>query len=112
MKIAISAQQPNLDAPVDPRFGRAAYFLIVETDDDSFEAIDNATNVDASGGAGTRSAERVAQAGARWVLSGDVGPKAQAALAAGGIQTATGVTGTCRQALADFKANRAGSSAQ
>ena len=32
MKIAITAQGPELDAAVDPRFGRAAYFLIVDTD--------------------------------------------------------------------------------
>lgn len=108
MKIAISAQGPDLDAPLDPRFGRASSFLIVDTDSEQFEVIDNTANVDAAGGAGTRAAERIAQCGARWVLAGDVGPKALAALHAAGIQAATGVAGTCRQALAEFKAGRTG----
>ena len=39
MKIAISSTGPDLDAQVDPRFGRCEYFLIVELDDMSFEAL-------------------------------------------------------------------------
>ena len=80
MKIAITAQTPDLDGQVDPRFGRAACFLIVDTDTEQFEVLDNAPNVNAAGGAGTRSAESVVKAGAQWVLSGDVGPKARNAL--------------------------------
>ena len=41
MKIAVSSQGKNLESPLDPRFGRCAYFLIVETDDMSFEAVHN-----------------------------------------------------------------------
>jgi predicted Fe-Mo cluster-binding NifX family protein len=31
MKIVIGAISPDLDDPIDPRFGRAAYFVIVDT---------------------------------------------------------------------------------
>ena len=41
MKIAVSAGGKDLDSQIDPRFGRCAYFVIVETDDMSFEALDN-----------------------------------------------------------------------
>ena len=41
MKIAISASQPNLDADVDPRFGRCQCFVIVELETMEFEGIEN-----------------------------------------------------------------------
>ncbi len=103
MKIAITAQTPDLDGQVEPRFGRAACFLIVDTDTEQFEVLDNAPNVNAAGGAGTRSAESVVKAGAQCVLSGDVGPKARNALDAAGVKVVTDVQGTCREALGNFK---------
>ncbi|HNY79853.1 MAG: NifB/NifX family molybdenum-iron cluster-binding protein [Sedimentisphaerales bacterium] len=50
MKIAVTSTGKTMDAQVDPRFGRAACFVVVDTDDMEFEAVEN-TNVDA-GGAG------------------------------------------------------------
>ena len=41
MKVAVSSSGGDLDAQIDPRFGRCAYFIIVETDDMSFEVFDN-----------------------------------------------------------------------
>jgi predicted Fe-Mo cluster-binding NifX family protein len=41
MKIAITSAGPTLDDPVDPRFGRCAYFVIVQTNDMSFETFYN-----------------------------------------------------------------------
>ena len=32
MKIVITAIAPDIDAQVDPRFGRGAYFLVVDAD--------------------------------------------------------------------------------
>jgi len=107
MKIAITAMGPDLEARVDPRFGRAAFFLIVDTETQQFEVIDNTVNVNAAGGAGTRSAECVVTAGARHVLTGDVGPKAQRGLQAGGVGVTTGLGGTCREALEAFQAHAA-----
>ncbi len=51
MKIAISSMGTDLDTQIDPRFGRCAHFIIVETDDMSFEAFDN-ENIALGGGAG------------------------------------------------------------
>ena len=39
MKIAISAQGRELSSPVDPRFGRAAYFIIYEMESGAMEAV-------------------------------------------------------------------------
>ena len=41
MKICVSATANSLDAPVDPRFGRCQYFLIVDSETMQFEAIPN-----------------------------------------------------------------------
>ena len=70
MKIAVTAQKPSLDSPVDPRFGRCAYFLVVETEDLSFEAIEN-TNTGSASGAGIQSAQLMAEKGVKFVLTGN-----------------------------------------
>ena len=48
MKIAISSQGQTLDSQIDPRFGRAAYFLIIDSLDDNIKVIDNSLNVKCS----------------------------------------------------------------
>ncbi len=103
MKIAISSTGPTLDSQIDPRFGRASYFLIVNLDDDSFEAIDNTANAMGAGGVGIQSGQNVVNAGAEWVITGSVGPKAYAVLDGAGVKIASGVTGTVKEAIANFK---------
>ena len=51
MKVAVSATGENLDAQIDPRFGRCQYFVIVDMDSMEYEAILNASAM-ATGGAG------------------------------------------------------------
>ncbi len=58
MKIAVSATGNNLNSEINPRFGRCEYFIIVETDDMSFEAYENENN-ELSSGAGIQSASFV-----------------------------------------------------
>ena len=102
MKIAISAVRGHLDASVDPRFGRCAYFLIVDTDTMAFEAIENAAAT-AAGGAGIQAAQTVANAGAKAVVTGNVGPNAFQTLSSLGLKIYTGASGTVRQAVEQFK---------
>jgi len=68
MKIAVSSSGKDLDSHVDPRFGRCACFVIVETDDMSFEAFDNAS-ISLGGGAGIQAAQFVASKGAKAVIT-------------------------------------------
>jgi predicted Fe-Mo cluster-binding NifX family protein len=93
----------DMDAQVDPRFGRAACFVIVDTDNGQFDALDN-TSVAASGGAGINAAVAVIDAGATAVLTGNCGPNAERTLRAGGIKLFTGVAGTVAEAVEQFKA--------
>jgi len=61
MKIGISSTGEDLNAQVDPRFGRCQYFLIVDTDTMNFESIPNESAM-ASGGAGIQAAQTIAKA--------------------------------------------------
>jgi predicted Fe-Mo cluster-binding NifX family protein len=103
-KIAISCEAPTLDALLDPRFGRAAGFLIVDPQTAAFEYLDNGASQAMGQGAGIQAAEIVARAGAKVVLTGFVGPKAFAALSAAGVQVVQDLENlTARQALERFK---------
>lgn len=84
-KIAVSAEGPNLDDALDPRFGRAAGFLIVNPQTLEHTYVDNGASQAMSQGAGIQAAEIVARTGARVVLTGYVGPKAFQALQAARI---------------------------
>jgi predicted Fe-Mo cluster-binding NifX family protein len=55
MKVAVSSTGKNLDSPIDPRFGRCSWFLIIETEDMSFETFSN-ESIGLGGGAGIQSA--------------------------------------------------------
>lgn len=102
MKIAVSSTGRDLDSQVDPRFGRCACILIVDTDDLSFEAYDN-ENAAMSGGAGIQTASQVAARGIGAVLTGNCGPKAMQIFDAEGIKVFAGQDGTIREAVDRFK---------
>lgn len=103
MKVAVTSKGNTLEAQVDPRFGRCANFVIVETDDMSFEAIEN-SNASLGGGAGIQSGQLVADKGASVVLTGNCGPKAYQTLGAAGIDVVIGVDGSVREAVEAYKA--------
>jgi predicted DNA-binding protein (UPF0251 family)/predicted Fe-Mo cluster-binding NifX family protein len=86
--IAITSEGPTLDDLVDPRFGRAAGFILVDPETLAFDYVENGAAQVRAQGAGIQAAETVANAGATVVLTGYVGPKAFQALAAAGIRIA------------------------
>lgn len=102
MKIAISSTGPDLESEVDPRFGRCQYFMIVDLNDMSFEAVPNG-NLAQGSGVGIQSAKVVADKGAEAVLTGNVGPNAHQVLAAAGLKVVTGVSGPVREAAQQYK---------
>jgi predicted Fe-Mo cluster-binding NifX family protein len=107
MKVAITSQGNQLSSEVDPRFGRCAWFILGDTDDGSWEAVDNTSSQQAAHGAGIQSAQTVARHGAQAVLTGHCGPKAFGALTAGGIKIVEGATGTVADALEKYKSEGA-----
>ena len=102
MKICVTSTGPSLDAPVDPRFGRCQYFVIVETETMEYEAMPN-PSIGASGGAGIQAAQTVAGKGVGVVVTGNLGPNATQTLTASGIQMVTGASGTVRDAIEQYK---------
>jgi predicted Fe-Mo cluster-binding NifX family protein len=102
MKVAVTASGKDLDAPIDQRFGRCAYFVIVDTDSMSFEAFEN-ESMRLGSGAGIQSAQFVADKGGKVLITGNVGPNAAQTLASAGIQLIAGQTGTVRQAIENYK---------
>jgi predicted Fe-Mo cluster-binding NifX family protein len=105
MKIAISSMGKDLDAQMDPRFGRCQYFALVDPETMEFELIDNPV-LAAMGGAGVQAAQSVAQKGVIALITGNLGPNAASALSAAGIRVCLVSGGTVRQVTEDFKAGR------
>jgi predicted Fe-Mo cluster-binding NifX family protein len=99
MKIAVTSKGTNLDAEVDPRFGRGAYFLVIDTETLDFEVLDNTENVNAFKGAGIQAAKMISDKGVQILLTGYCGPNAFKALQAANIKVAVDVTGTVREAV-------------
>lgn len=79
MKTAITSTGNNLESKFDLRFGRTAWFCIYDKDSDIIQFVENA-NIDSMGGAGTKTAEMIAELGVKQVISGDFGPKAKSLL--------------------------------
>jgi predicted Fe-Mo cluster-binding NifX family protein len=104
MKIVFTAQGETLEAPLDPRFGRAAKFIVVDTDNGALAAHDNAQNLNAAQGAGIQAAQTVAGLGVQAVVTGNCGPKAFRVLRAAGIQVFTTQAATVAEALALYHA--------
>jgi len=102
MKMVVSSTGKNLDAKIDPRFGRCQYFLIVDSETMNFESLQN-ESASATGGAGIQAAQTVAGKGVQVVITGNVGPNAFQTLAAAGIKIITGASGTVKDAIEKFK---------
>jgi predicted Fe-Mo cluster-binding NifX family protein len=84
MKILLTTVEPKLESPVDPRFGRGAYFLVVDPETLEWQVAPNPA-ISAPGGAGVQAAQFVVDHQCSAVISGDFGPNAYNALKAAGV---------------------------
>ena len=103
MKIAVTSTGPTLDDNVEARFGRCAYFFVIDTDTMEYEAIEN-PNIALGGGAGIQSAQLMSEKGVTAVLTGNCGPNAFDVFGQAGIQVIVGVSGPVHNAVEQFKA--------
>ena len=92
-KVAISCEGPNLEDQVDPRFGRAAGFIIMDQASGEHTYVVNGENQMRGTGAGIATAELMAKNGVELVLTGYVGPKAFQALKAAGVKVGQDLEG-------------------
>ncbi|WP_027358896.1 NifB/NifX family molybdenum-iron cluster-binding protein [Desulforegula conservatrix] len=103
MKIAVSSKGTDLTSEIDSRFGRAAFFVVVDSETLDFTAVENTQNLNLPQGAGIQSSKTVAGTGAEIVVTGNCGPKAFTALSAAGIRIAVGCTGRVIDAVQQCK---------
>jgi len=99
MKIGVTSTGVDLDSQVDPRFGRAPYIVIVDSETFEFEVLDNKENVNALKGAGIQAASMVSSRGASILLTGFCGPNAFKALKAAKIGVANDASGSVKDAV-------------
>ncbi len=104
MKVAITSTGEGLQSSVDPRFGRAKYFVVVDLETQAATTVSNAVNLNAAQGAGIQAAKAVIDLGAEALITGHAGPKAFAALKAGGIAIYPVAGGTVGEAWEQFRA--------
>jgi predicted Fe-Mo cluster-binding NifX family protein len=101
MNICITSTGRDLEAVVDRTFGRARYFLFVDSETRETEVV---VNTPGAHGAGVQAAQLLSEKGAGVLITGDVGPNAYQGLKAAGIKVYIGAKGTSRQALEDYEA--------
>ena len=101
MKIIITASSDNIEEPFNPRFGRADYFMLYDSESQEWSAFQN-PGADASGGAGPQAVQFIAGKNPEAVISGRYGPSAFTALEAAGIKAYIANTGTVSEVLGQF----------
>ncbi len=84
MKFAISARDKALWAHMDPRFGRCEFYVITDTELETYAFLINESKYDEKS-AGTRSALLLKNQGVKKIISGEFGEKAKIALQELGI---------------------------
>jgi predicted Fe-Mo cluster-binding NifX family protein len=89
---------------LDSRFGRAAKFIVYDTDTETLEVVDNVQNLNAAQGAGIQAAQTVSQSGAECLVAHHCGPKAFRVLSAAGITVYNSDAPTVAAALEAFEA--------
>ncbi|MDY6916347.1 MAG: NifB/NifX family molybdenum-iron cluster-binding protein [Chloroflexota bacterium] len=101
MRIAVSTEDPHLDAEVSPRFGTSPYLLIVDLDTGAVEAVPN-PGATAKRGASMQAVVLAVSNEVMAVLTGWCSPTARNQLAASGIEVYTGLRGRARDVLKKY----------
>lgn len=106
MLIAVTALENSLQSEIDPRFGRAAYYMIVNTETDEVTVHNNSDGISASNGAGTGAAQTLSEYGVEALYTGSVGPKAAEVLNQAKIPYYENITGTVQSVLDQLKSGQ------
>jgi predicted Fe-Mo cluster-binding NifX family protein len=102
MKIAISCSGQTVDDLLDPRFGRAEYFLIVDLNSNAVRAAQNPAS-SYGGGAGIAAAQAIVKERVKALITGQLGPNALNVLRDAGIDLYQGDGGTAASNIEAFR---------
>ena len=105
MKVAVTSSGPGIEALMEDRLGRCPYFVIMDTVSGSVESFANPA-MDASSGAGTKAMQALLDKGVEAVITGRIGPHAQAMLDETELKAVTGKSGLVGQVLKEYLAGR------
>ena len=103
MKIAVSSSGRDLNAQLDPRFGRSACFIIVDSKIMTFEVVENRQNLNLPQGAGIQAAKTIVDNKADVLITGHCGPKAFKVLRIAGVKIAIGAKGSVASAIQQYR---------
>ena len=103
MKVAITSQGIDLDSQIDPRFGRAPRFVLVDMESGELTIHNNSGNLRTAHTAGMQAAGALVSLDAAVVITGKIGPKAFGTLQAAKISVYTVTIGTVGEAIEKFK---------
>ncbi|MBW1676420.1 MAG: NifB/NifX family molybdenum-iron cluster-binding protein [Deltaproteobacteria bacterium] len=106
MKIAVTSAGNELISDVDPRFGRAKYFIIVDPKTLEYDVVENKQNLNLPQGAGIQAAKTVVDQKADVLISGNCGPNALEVLNAAGIKVVTGTNRRVIDAIIRYKSGQ------
>lgn len=101
MKVIVSSTGNDVDSVISPVFGRTKFYLLVNTEDFSFDSFENPA-VTQSGGAGIQAAQFVLKKNPDAVLSSNIGPNAYEVLSAGSVSCYIAKGGTARETVEAF----------
>ncbi len=106
MKIAVSSTGKSLSSEIDPRFGRASYFLIVDSETMEINVVENTQSLQQSQGAGIQAGKTIIDNQAKVLITGNCGPKAFQVLEKAGTEIITGAKGKVADAVQLFKSGK------
>ncbi len=106
MKVAVTSQGEELSSEIDPRFGRAKWLIVVDTETGKSEVHDNTVNLNATQGAGIQTGQNVVNLGVEAVITGNIGPNAFKTLNAANVKVFLSKAKTIQETLRSFMAGK------
>ena len=103
MKIAVTSTGQDLDSAVDPRFGRAAFFIIFNQETSDYDAIENSQNLSLPQGAGIQAGKTIIDNKVDILITGNCGPKAFNVLQKAGIRVIIHAAGAVKDVIRQYK---------
>jgi predicted Fe-Mo cluster-binding NifX family protein len=94
-----------MESALDPRFGRADFFLVFDDETREFDVIENSARLE-SGGAGIAAAQLLLARRVEAVITGQIGPNALEVLASVNIGLFQGLTESVRTNLEALEEKR------